>query len=147
MVVRICHTILRGAGDPVVLQSIVPGRLCRLVCRVPDVLVVGNLVGRRAAVIRLQNVRFLIVLRVLPVLAIAPSLGFAGAGRSVRREHVGRLWDQLRGGGHHRGDGRQRRFDGKVGVEGLVGLRTQQRRVGIRRRVLLLVHRKKIFIN
>lgn len=108
MVVRISHIILRGAGDPVVLQSVVPGRLCRLVRRVPDVLVVGNLVGRRAAVIRFQNVRFLIVLGILAVLAIAPPLGFTGAGRSVRREHVGRLWDQLRGGGHHRGGGRER---------------------------------------
>lgn len=99
-VVGASQTVQRSAGDPVVVLRRRrfgvfigrPGRVVRLVRRVPDVLVVGDLVGRRAAVIRVQDIRLLVVLRVLAVLAIATSLRLVGAGVGrVRRENVGRL--------------------------------------------------------
>lgn len=91
--------VQRGAGDPVVvfrrqLGVLIgrPGRVVRLVRRVPDVFIVGDLVGRRATIIRVQDIRLLIVLRVLAILAIPTSLRLAGAGVGcVRREDVGCL--------------------------------------------------------
>lgn len=71
--------------------------MVRLIGGVPDVLVIRYLVSGGTSIIRLEDVRFLIVLRVLSRFPVPPPLRLARAGWRGRRENVRRLhariWD------------------------------------------------------
>lgn len=98
-VVRVSQSILRIRRPIVPRQLVVgrPGRVVRLVGRVPDVLVIRYLVPWRASIIGLEDVRLLIVLRVLPRLPVPPPLRLARAGWRGRRQNVvGRLHARVR---------------------------------------------------